>query len=187
MDIPVSASGEVLLNWPAGGEKAFPQYSFLDVVRGDVPDEAFRGKAVLVAGTAAGLDDRDFPFAVEAPGVLIYATFLDNVFRFDFVQAPVWAWVLEWGLFLAACGLGVWLLPRLSTRLLLVGVPVLALLLLGAAAFLFVQKGIWLKVVYPSLALLAPVGSWPCCGSPRASGRPATSPPRRSRTRSCSA
>ena len=87
-DIPVSPSGEVLLDWPAAGEKAFPQYSFLDVVRGDVPDEAFRGKAVLVAGTADGLDDRDFPFAVEAPGVLVYAAFLDNLFRSDFVQAP---------------------------------------------------------------------------------------------------
>ena len=158
LDIPVSPSGEVLLNWPAGGEKAFPQYSFLDVVRGDVPDDAFHGKAVLVAGTAPGLDDRDLPFAVEAPGVLIHATFLDNAFRFDFVGAPVWAWLLEWGLFFVACGLCVWLLPRLSTRLLLVGVPALALLLLAAAAFLFVQKGIWLQVVYPCLALLAPLG-----------------------------
>ena len=158
LDIPVSPSGEVLLNWPAGGEKAFPHYSFLDVVRGDVPNEAFLGKAVLVAGTAAGLDDRDFPFAVEAPGVLIHATFLDNAFRFDFVGAPVWAWLLEWGLFVAACGLCVWLLPRLSTRLLLAGVPALALLLLGVAGFLFVQKGIWLQIVYPCLALLAPLG-----------------------------
>lgn len=156
-DIPVSDSGEVLLDWPAAGEKAFPVYSFLDVVRGDVPDEAFRGKAVLVGGTAHGLDDRDFPFAVEAPGVLIYATFLDNVFRADFVRAPTWAWLLEWGLFFAVCGLGVWLLPRLSTPQLLTGVPVLALLVLGAAGFLFVQKGIWLKVVYPGLALVAPL------------------------------
>ena len=156
--IPVSASGEVLLNWPAGGDKAFAQYSFLDVVRGDVPDEAFRGKAVLVAGTASGLDDRSFPFAVKAPGVLIYATFLDNVFRFDFVQAPLWAWVLEWGLFFAACGLGMFLLPRLSTRLLLGGVATLFVLLLGTAAFLFVQKGIWLKVFYPGLTLVVPLG-----------------------------
>jgi serine/threonine-protein kinase len=157
-DIPVSASGEVLLDWPADGEQAFPQYSFLDVVRGDVPDDAFRGKAVLVGGTASGLDDRDLPFAVEAPGVLIYATFLDNVFRVDFVQAPTWAFLLEWGLFFAVCGLGVWLLPRLSTPILLIAVPALAVLLFGAAAFLFVQKGIWLKVVYPALALLAPLG-----------------------------
>jgi CHASE2 domain-containing sensor protein len=156
-DIPVSPSGEVLLNWPKAGEKAFASYSFLDVVRGDVPDEAFRGKAVLVAGTASGLDDRDFPFAPVAPGVLLYATFLDNVFRFDFVRAPVWAWLLEWGLFFAICGLGVWLLPRLSTRSLLVGVPVVALLLLGGAGFLFVQKGIWIRVVYPCLALLVPL------------------------------
>ena len=112
---------------------------------------------MLVAGTADGLDDRDFPFAVEAPGVLVYATFLDNVFRFDFVQAPVWAWLLEWGLFLAVCGLCVWLLPRLSTPQLLVGVPLLALVLLGGAGFLFVQKGIWVKAFYPVLALFAPL------------------------------
>jgi CHASE2 domain-containing sensor protein/tRNA A-37 threonylcarbamoyl transferase component Bud32 len=157
-DIPVSPSGEVLLNWPAQGEHAFPMHSFLDVVRGDVPDEAFRGKAVLVAGTASGLDDRDFPFAVEAPGVLTYATFLDNVFRFDFVQAPVWAWLVEWGLFLAFCGLGVWLLPRLPTPALLVGVPVIALVALGTAGFMYVQEGIWIKVVYPLVALIVPLG-----------------------------
>ena len=157
IDIPVSPSGEVLLNWPAAGEQAFPQYSFLDVVRGDVKDDAFAGKAVLIAGTASGLDDRDFPFAVEAPGVLIYATFLDNAFRFDFVRAPVWAWLLEWGLFLAACGLVVALLPRLGTGALLTSVPALALLLLGSAAFLYAQKGIWLQVVYPLVALLAPL------------------------------
>ena len=157
-DIPVSASGEVLLNWPAEGEKAYPLYSFLDVVRGDVPDEAFRGKAVLVAGTADGLDDRAFPFAGKAPGVLIYATFLDNVFRFDFTQAPMWAWLFEWGLFFAVCGLNVWLLPRSSTRLLLIGIPVLALFVVGGAGFLLVQKGIWVKVFYAALALVAPLG-----------------------------
>jgi len=157
--IPVSASGELLLDWPAAGERAFRQYSFLDVVRGDVPDQAFSGKAVLVAGTAPGLDDRDLPFAVEAPGVLIYATFLDNVFRSDFLRAPTWAFLLEWGLFFALCGLGVWLLPRLSTPILLIGVPGLAVLLLAAAAFLFVQNGVWLQVVYPTLALLVPLGS----------------------------
>jgi CHASE2 domain-containing sensor protein/tRNA A-37 threonylcarbamoyl transferase component Bud32 len=157
IDVPVSPSGEVLLNWPAAGKQAFPLYSFLDVVRGDVKDEAFAGKVVLVAGTASGLDDRSFPFAEVAPGVLIYATFLDNAFRFDFVQAPVWAWLAGWGLFFAACGLTVWLLPRLSTRLLLIGVPVLALMVLGASAFLYVQRGAWLPAFYPCFALVAPL------------------------------
>ena len=155
--IPVSASSEVLLNWPAAGAKAFPEYSFLDVVRGDVAAEAFDGKAVLVAATAKGMDDRDFPFAVEAPGVLIHATFLDNVFRADFVQAPLWAWFVEWGVFAAMGLFGVFLLPRLSTRQLLIGVPALVLLLLGGAAYLYVQKGVWLKVVFPCLALLLPL------------------------------
>jgi CHASE2 domain-containing sensor protein/tRNA A-37 threonylcarbamoyl transferase component Bud32 len=158
VEIPVSGSGEVLLSWPAAGEQAFPQYSFLDVVRGDVKDEAFRGNVVLVAGTASGLDDREFPFAAAAPGVLAYATFLDNVFRVDFVRSPLWAWLLEWGLFLTVCLLAVGLFPRLSTPLLLVGVPVLAVLLFGSAGFLFVQKGTWVKVIYPSLALVLPMG-----------------------------
>jgi eukaryotic-like serine/threonine-protein kinase len=157
-DVPVSESGEVLLNWPSDAEHAFPEYSFLDVVRGDVPDDAFAGKAVLVGGTAPGLDDRSFPFANKAPGVLSYATFLDNVFRFDFVAAPLWAWVLEWGLFFSACGLIVWLLPLVPTRLLLAGVPGIAILILGGAGFLYVQDGIWVKVFYPILALIVPMG-----------------------------
>ena len=158
-DIPVSASGEVLLDWPRDTMKAFPRYSFLDVVRGDVPDDAFRNKAVLVAGTAPGLDDRVFPFAEKAPGVLMHAAFLDNFMNALFVQAPLWAWLLEWGLFFAACTIGVWLLPRLPTPLLLAGVPALALALLGGAGFLFalVQKGVWIKVAYPVLALLVPL------------------------------
>ncbi|HEY7515714.1 MAG TPA: CHASE2 domain-containing protein, partial [Vicinamibacteria bacterium] len=157
VSIPVSASGEMLLDWPAAGAEAFPRFSFLDVVRGDVPDDAFRGKAVLVGGTASGLDERDFPFAAKAPGVLLYATFLDNVFRFDFLRAPTWAWLLEWGLLIAVWGLGVWLLPRLPTPALLAGVPVALVLLLGAAAFLLVQKGVWVKVFYPGLGLLVPM------------------------------
>jgi CHASE2 domain-containing sensor protein/predicted Ser/Thr protein kinase len=157
LDVPVSPSAEVLLNWPAGGERAFPIYSFLDVVRGDVPAEAFNGKTVLVAGTAAGLDDRDFPFAVEAPGVLVHATFLDNLFRADFVRAPVWAWLVEWGLLAAFGVLGTVLLPRLATRWMLAGVPVAALLVLGVSGFLFVQRGVWLPAFYPVLALLAPL------------------------------
>jgi CHASE2 domain-containing sensor protein/predicted Ser/Thr protein kinase len=157
LDVPVSPSAEVLLNWPAGTAKAFPVYSFLDVVRGDVKDDAFQGKAVLVAGTASGLDDRAYPFAAVAPGVLLYATFLDNLFRYDFVRAPVWAWLLDWGMLAAFLGLGVWLLPRLSTRVLLTSVPLVALLLVGTAGFLFVQRGIWLQVVYPLVALVAPL------------------------------
>jgi serine/threonine-protein kinase len=156
-DIPVSPSGEVLLDWPAAGERAFPQYSFLDVVRGDVPAAAFRGKAVLIAGIADGLDDRNFPFADEAPGVLAYAIFLDNLFRFEFLRAPLWVWLVEWGLFLAVCGLNIWLLPRLSTHVLLAGVPLMALLVLGGTAFMYVQKGIWIKTFYTALAIVMPL------------------------------
>jgi len=157
VDVPVAPTGEVLVNWPADGEKAFPRYSFLDVVRGDVPDDAFKDKVVLVAGTASGLDDRDFPFAAKAPGVLVYAAFLDNVFRADFVREPAWSFVAEWVLFLALCVLAVWLLPLLPTRALLVAIPVLALVVVGASAYLFVQHGLWVRSFFSAIALVLPV------------------------------
>jgi CHASE2 domain-containing sensor protein len=94
-DIPVSASGEVLLDWPADGEKAFPQYSFLDVVRGDVPDEAFQGKAVLVAGTADDSRRRSF-LRGRGAGVLVYATFWTTSSASTSSRRPM-AWLLEWG------------------------------------------------------------------------------------------
>ena len=92
----------------AGGRReGVPASSFLDVVRGDVPDARFRGKAVLIAGTASGSTIATSR-SPRSPGVLIYAAFLDNVFRFDFVREPAWSWVFEWALFLALCAASAW-------------------------------------------------------------------------------
>ncbi len=49
-------------------------------------------------------------------------------------------------------------MPRLSTPLLLAGVPALAILVLGGAAFFYAQQGLWVKVFFPVLALVAPMG-----------------------------
>jgi CHASE2 domain-containing sensor protein len=90
--IPIPRTGEVLLNW-ISTDPSLPvrSHSALDVVDGRVLPGNFRGKAVLVAGTAKGLDDRNTPFHKPGPGVIAHATFLDNLFTLNFVRYPTWA------------------------------------------------------------------------------------------------
>ena len=49
------------INWP-GSAADLPTYSFVDVVAGRIPPQAFEGKVVLVGATALGLDDWVTPF-----------------------------------------------------------------------------------------------------------------------------
>jgi signal transduction histidine kinase len=70
------------LNW-VGGADQIPQYSFASVVRGEVPDSAFRDKIVLVGVTATGADAAPTPFNRYplASGVHLQATLIDNVLQ----------------------------------------------------------------------------------------------------------
>lgn len=70
------------LNW-LGRTEQIPQYSFSSVLRGEVPDSAFRDKLVLVGVTAAGTDIAPTPFDRNPPanGVHLQATLIDNVLR----------------------------------------------------------------------------------------------------------
>jgi len=65
----------------AGGPGHFTTYSYIDVLRGDVPADAFRGKYVLVGSIAAGLGDMfATPVGQESrlmPGVEVIAQVLD--------------------------------------------------------------------------------------------------------------
>ena len=68
-DVPIVQSGEALINWPTSDlNVAFPTYSALDVLRGDVGRNELAGKAILVGMTAAGLDDRPVSVRNDAPG-----------------------------------------------------------------------------------------------------------------------
>lgn len=77
------------------GSVRFPTYSYIDVLRGNVPADAFRGRHVLVGATAAGLGD---DHATSSPqngglvhGVFIFANVLQSVLGgCDLVAATPW-------------------------------------------------------------------------------------------------
>ena len=156
-DVPIAQTGEALLNWPMKDiDNAFPTYSVVEVIRGDVGERELDGKAVLVAMTAEGLDDRDFPFGMTRPGVLLHATFLDNFFTLSFLQTPGWGIGLELGLFLALAVVAIFLFPRMPTPGLFAIAPVLVFGVLGASLYLFITQSIWWPPLYPCLAVAFP-------------------------------
>jgi serine/threonine-protein kinase len=156
-DIPIAQTAEALLNYTTKDlDFAFPTYSMLDVMRGDIGEDELSGKAVFVAMTAEGLDDRDLPFGMTLPGVLVHATFLENFFTLSFLQYPSWGIGLEIGLFLALAVVAILLFPRLQTPVLFAVAPILLLGVLGLSLYLFMTKSMWWAPLYPSLAIIFP-------------------------------
>ncbi|MER3476044.1 MAG: hypothetical protein C4287_05160 [Leptolyngbya sp. ERB_1_2] len=76
------AARRLWLNW-VGRTERIPQYSFTKVVRGEVPDAAFRHKIVVVGVTAAAIDAAPTPFDRTPPasGVHLQAVLINNLLQ----------------------------------------------------------------------------------------------------------
>lgn len=99
--VPLDPGGRLLLNF-RGKSRTFPYYSAVDVLKGRIPQQTFRGKIVFVGTAAAGLQDlHDTSMEPEFPGVELHATVVDNILRGDFVHIPAWTSKLETCLCLA--------------------------------------------------------------------------------------
>ncbi len=66
----------VWINWP-GRIQQVPTYSFVDVVEGRVPPDAFENQLVLVGFVATGIDRKISPLQ-PITGVYVHAAILDN-------------------------------------------------------------------------------------------------------------
>jgi len=159
--------GEMLLRWRGrlfeGRRQTYPVYSYSrvllsyeDVYQGrppTIPPEAFRGKVVLVAVTAAGageVDDLRETLLGPQPGVIIHATALDNLLRGDFLRrAPGWANAgMVVATALAAAAAATLVVSAAGGTL----AALLVVLLAAAAAVAAFASGVWLDAAAPALA-----------------------------------
>jgi eukaryotic-like serine/threonine-protein kinase len=137
-----------------GDERTVPYFSYADVLDGKAPSAAFRGKAVLIGFTAAGLTDRLVtPLSPRLPAVEGVAAVVENILQGSYLVRPRWAWMVEVGLLLL---LGLYcsvLLPRFNATM---GALVTLGLFLGTGATISVlfAGGIWIHLVPPLLLLL---------------------------------
>jgi CHASE2 domain-containing sensor protein/tRNA A-37 threonylcarbamoyl transferase component Bud32 len=150
--IPTDEKIRMLISFNA----SFPYYSFIDVMNNKVPPATFKNKIVMIAQSAAGLGTAvTTPIGIHVPSWAIMANSVDNILNRDHIVRPDWAFFLEagviifFGLFLA---IGIPLLKaRISAGISLV----LLLAWVGTGEYLFITNGYWIKVVSPSLLLIA--------------------------------
>lgn len=158
--IPVTAAGDMVLNWHGTLERAtFQTYpagavlrSFSEMQRGARPslDPAlFKDKIVFVAGTAAGTYDlRVTPLSAYTPGVLIHMTALDNILQGRYMQkAPGWMFLAS---ALGLCTATAWLFILLKHQALKFSLILgLALAYYGIVIYAFTSRGLWLELAFP--------------------------------------
>jgi len=154
--VPTDEATRLLVNYYPPG--SFTRISFADVLRGRIPEAAWRGKIVLIGAAATGLGDvLPTPFVPAMPGVERHATLIANLLRGDFLRRDgtvVLADLVATLLGTLAAGLaarrGVWML-----------VAFLAAFLAGLAAaglLAFDRYGIWLGLAAPALSAILASG-----------------------------
>ncbi len=147
----------------AGTAAQWPTYSYIDVLRGQVPPDAFSGKYVLVGAVAVGLGDIFAtpvnPPARLMPGVHIVAHTLDaQLAAIHWRAAPPWLNAAFNALPVAIALLGLLLRP-------LAGLALIAALLLGTTGVALAAPWLWGGLLAPAAALLVlalvyPLWSW---------------------------
>ena len=148
----------------AGTATQWPTYSYIDVLRGQVPPDAFTGKYVLVGAVAVGLGDVFAtpvnPPARLMPGVHIVAHTLDaQLAGIHWRAAPQWLNATFNALPVAMALLGLLLLRPLA------GLALIAALLLGTTGVALAAPWLWGGLLAPAAALLVlalvyPLWSW---------------------------
>jgi len=105
----------IWLNWIAPAAK-LQQYSFVDVVQGKVPPQAFQAKIVLLGVTATGMDSMVTPFDRNPPSssVYLHATLLQNLLQQNYLRPLDESWMV-FILLLGGPGLS-WLMGTHCTR-----------------------------------------------------------------------
>jgi adenylate cyclase len=150
--IPTDARSRVLIDY-AGPEGTIPHIPAAEVLQGKGLDRV-KDRAVFIGATAPGLFDlRVTPVSAIMPGVEKHANMAANILDRRFMVRPAWIELVE--------AAGIVLLPLVLAFVLPAVRPVpsiwitagLLAALFGAAHYGF-RQGMWIPLVYPSLALL---------------------------------
>ena len=153
IQIPTDDHGRMLINY-LGPTRTFRYYSVTDILEGKVPRSVFENKIVLIGATAVGIYDlRVTPFSIHFPGVEKHANSIDNILHRRFLKSPAWMGLFDVVAILLLGGLLSWILPKLRP---LHGFFLAFFSLVGLLTFshyLFTSWNIWLRILYPSLAI----------------------------------
>ncbi len=148
--------GSTILRPDRSGDLAYKRISFVDILNGNIPLDAIRGKIVLV-GTLSREDSSDFvatPFSKASfvnPKLVVHANILDSVLHNDgIVRAPNWVNYLQTLIVVMAVILSVLKFSPILGVFATIG---LAVLLMMVGQVMFQIKGLWLQESAPLIGI----------------------------------
>jgi eukaryotic-like serine/threonine-protein kinase len=154
-EIPTTWYSEMLISFK-GARGSFKRFSFFDLINDKIPPSIFKNKLVIVTASASGIiNPLSTPTDATMPLGEFSAHAIWSILNQKYVQQPLWGATAELGLIILVGLLITFALPRF--RALLAGAIFwgLAAILMGGSAYLFASKGLWVRVTYPFLQLVA--------------------------------
>ena len=149
--LPLDIEGAMFVPF-RGGTGSIKYISIADVVDGLVDPAELKGKHVIVGTTAPGLLDlRATPFSTIYPGVEIHATLLAAMLESDkaLLMVPYWKQFADYAGLAALAVVALFVLPRLSPTVLILG------LVAGVAGLATAAGFLWLDGVYLAVGTLS--------------------------------
>jgi len=160
--IPLDRSGNMIIHFH-GPSGTYESYSIASIINSYAQIESgltpqvspadFKGKIVLIGGSAPGLLDlRPTPHSAVYPGVEIQATVIDNLLHKDFIRVmPEWIIILYIVFLAFLTGMGASAISKVWKAVLFAALCVV--LPLAGAAFGFLAN-FWVECVAPVFAVL---------------------------------
>jgi CHASE2 domain-containing sensor protein/tRNA A-37 threonylcarbamoyl transferase component Bud32 len=152
--IPVDEKGRMLVDYIK--KDNITAYEFSKVRNKEVPNEAFMGKIVLIGVfLSGGGDQHTTPIGTNIPGVLIHANVIQGILNDSYIIRPAWAGKAEIAMLVLFALFVALAIPHLSAGKSAIIAAMLLVATIGAGFYLFTASGYWIKIVYPSLMLIA--------------------------------
>jgi serine/threonine-protein kinase len=137
------------------GRPAFQVDSFYDVITGKIPAAKYADKIVLIGATAAGVGTTSVtPVSPAMAPVLTLAHSVSSILQEHFFVAPAWAYLAQWGVFLAIALYLVVLLPRLKAAPAALVTVMILVALVGVHFALMTTQNTWMQLMAPATLLL---------------------------------
>jgi eukaryotic-like serine/threonine-protein kinase len=154
INVPTDPSFQMLVDYN-GGLGTYKYFSMSDIVNKKVQGGAFKDKIVIVGITHVGLGEQiATPAAARAlPQPEVLANVVDNILHQHFIDRPTWASKVELALVLLFGAFISFGLPRLGAGKSAGIAAALGLVFIGFGFWMFVGKGLWIKILYPTLTL----------------------------------
>ena len=148
-NIPTDPSFRMLID-SRGSRKSFQTFSFSDLLAGQIPAEAFRGKIVLLGVTADGIAPfYKTAYNPEIFGVQLAAHIVEDIVNQRYFLRPTWALFLEVLILLYFGFFLLFVIPRVNHR---IGALILGIFLvswIGFSSAILLTNGYWFKIFPP--------------------------------------